>query len=139
MLMAGKQPKLTGTAEVQQFLITLVHPLKEEIIALRELILNADATLSEHIKWKAPSFCHEGEDRITFHLHAKDHFKLIFHRGAKVKKDEVQGRLVEDSGALLEWAAPDRAVLKIGEMADVRDKSEAITALVKAWIQAAAT
>ena len=38
------------TATVQSFIDALDHPLKGEIIALRQLLLNTDPTISEEIK-----------------------------------------------------------------------------------------
>ena len=70
---------------VTAFLETLEHPRKAEIERLRAIILAADPTLGEQIKWNAPSFGRNGEDRITFRLQPGDKVDLIFHRGAKVK------------------------------------------------------
>jgi hypothetical protein len=34
--------------------------------ALRAAILASNDQLSEQVQWNAPSFCHDGVDRITF-------------------------------------------------------------------------
>lgn len=73
------------TNEVDRFLRDLDHPLKEEIVAVRDINLGADNEITEHIRWNAPSFCYQGQDRVTFKLHSQDGIHLIFHRGAKVK------------------------------------------------------
>ena len=76
------------TDEADRFLRDLDYPLKEEIVAVRDIILGADKEITEHIKWNAPSFCYQGQDRVTFKLHPQDGIHLIFHRGAKVRDAE---------------------------------------------------
>ena len=53
---------------VQIYLDQLDHPLKPEILKIREIIFSANPDLTEHIKWNAPSFCLDGEDKITFNI-----------------------------------------------------------------------
>jgi hypothetical protein len=73
--------------EVNRFMEELDHPLKGGIERLRAAILASNDRITEHIKWKAPSFCCAGEDRVTFRLYPEDRAQLVFHRGAKVKCD----------------------------------------------------
>jgi hypothetical protein len=75
------------SAEVDQFMARLEHPLKEGVQRLRTAILASNDTITEHIKWNAPSFRHAGQDRVTFRLQPDDKLQLIFHRGAKVRTD----------------------------------------------------
>ena len=58
--------------EVDEFLRELSHPLQEGVAEVRDAILASDDGITEHIKWKAPSFCHEGDDRVTFRLGPSD-------------------------------------------------------------------
>ncbi|WP_081965878.1 DUF1801 domain-containing protein [Paenibacillus sp. FSL H7-0357] len=94
--------------------------------------------MSEHIKWKAPSFCFTGEDRITFNLHGKGFFRLVFHTGAKVQEHAVKGNLFEDLTGLLEWVAADRAIVTITDMEDVEGKQEKLAEVVAQWIKGTA-
>ena len=41
---------------VEGFLASLDHPFKQEILAIRQVILGADPAIAEGIKWNAPSF-----------------------------------------------------------------------------------
>ena len=93
--------KLSGHKQVLVFLEGLDHPFSKEIQEVRKIILDADQNLTEQIKWNAPSFCHNREDRITFNLHAKDHFKLIFHCGAKPKDTKTNRQLFNDETGLI--------------------------------------
>lgn len=134
------RPKTTtkSTAAIPSvtvFLDLLEHPLRKEIDALRKIIMSAGKTLTEHIKWNAPSFCLNGDDRITFNLQGKGFIRLVFHRGAKAKPLPTKGRLFDDTTGLLEWAADDRAVLKIKDMDDIKEKKEALVKLIQQWLE----
>ncbi len=120
------------TEEVNRFLGTLNHPLKEEIEEVRATILNSNQNVTEHIKWKSPSFCYKVEDRVTMRLHSEDRFKLVFHRGAKVK--DSKDFVFTDSTGLLEWVADDRATVTFQEMKDVKAKKESLMTLVYQWM-----
>lgn len=122
------------TATVEQFMATLEHPRKPEIAAIRAAILAADPAITEQVKWNAPSFCYGGDDRVTFRLHPPEKVQLIFHRGAKVK--DATGFAFEDETGLMSWAAPDRAVVAI---ADVADRHALLVDLVQRWMRATST
>lgn len=129
--------KISGPEQVAEYFAALDHPLKDVLLRVREAILSADGDLTEHIKWKAPSFCHSGDDRVTFNLYRDGSLLLIFHRGAKVKDVKGNRRLIDDPTGLLEWLADDRASLKIKDADDLDAKKDAIQTLVKLWIAAA--
>ncbi len=105
---------------------------------IREIILGIDDSITEHIKWNAPSFCHGGDDRVTFNLHKGGQILLIFHRGAKPKFPKPSGHLITDGSGLLEWPANDRAVIRFDSLDDVVEKRSALTTIVRSWIEAAA-
>ena len=134
-----KATKPSGHEQVVEFLNTLEHPFKKEIEEVRTVILSANAHMSEHIKWNAPSFCCNQEDRITFNLRGKDYFQLIFHCGAKVKDNNGKGQLFDDNTGLLEWITVDRASVKFTDMADVEAKKEKLAVVVNKWIEATST
>lgn len=135
--MPAKSPKpADGHQQVIDYLSKLDHPLKKEIEEVRKIILSSDNQLTEQIKWNAPSFCMHGDDRITFNLHGKGFFRLIFHCGAKVRDRKSKGRLFEDTTGLLDWASDDRAIAKFTDMKDVNAKGDALKSTVRAWIKA---
>lgn len=117
----------------EMLLEKLQHPLKREIEEIRKVLL-AHPRLTEHVKWNAPSYCHNGDDRITFNFHAKDAIKLIFHRGSKAK--EAKDFVFKDSSGMLEWPAKDRAVATFRNMEEVEGKKDALILLVNQWIEA---
>lgn len=113
---------------VEEFLSALSHRHTDDIRALRRILLGVDPGVSERIKWNAPSFCWAGDDRITMRLHPGDRLELILHRGVKAK-DASTFRFVDPTGRI-EWAAPDRGVVRINDPeADI----EELVALAKAW------
>ena len=109
--------------EVELFMEGLDHPLKEQIGRLREAI-------TEHIKWKAPSFRYAGEDRVTFRLHPAERAQLVFHRGVKVKDDAAEFAFEDDTG-LLQWVAQDRAVIALR---DAEARQGDVVEVVNRWV-----
>lgn len=120
--------------DVATYLNELRHPLKEEIAALRDAILRSSGSITENIKWNAPSFRHDGEDRLTFRLPPKGGLQLIFHRGAKVK--DTSGFSFADPSGLIVWAAPDRGIVTLSGVAEIRAKTPGLVALILDWMQA---
>ena len=120
------------------FFDQLDHPLKPAMDLIRNIILGVDDSITEHIKWNAPSFCHSGDDRITFNLHKSGHILLIFHRGAKPRPPKGSGRLIDDRSGFLEWPANERAVLKLTSLDDAMAKKAILESIVRMWIEAAA-
>jgi hypothetical protein len=121
------------TEKVDQFIQTLDHPLKEEIEKVRAIILSANQQITEHIKWNAPSFCYQGEDRVTMKLQPQDSIQLIFHRGTKVK--DSKDFVFNDSTGLLKWVAADRAIVTLREMKDVEAKKAELAKVVSEWVE----
>ncbi len=127
------------TSEVTEFINKIEHPLKEGIQLARAAVLRAGDDITEHIKWNAPSFCHNGEDRVTMnneHRLRKDGcIQLIFHRGAK-PRDSAGFQFKDDSG-LFAWKSPDRAIVTFRSVSEVKQKSAVLTEVVKKWVLAA--
>lgn len=119
---------------VDEYLAALDNPMKEAVVALRDLLVAADPSSELGIKWNAPSYGRDGEHRVTFNISPKgDRFKLVFHRGAKVREDAFS---FADSAGLLEWVADDRATVTFGGLEDVSSRGTAVVELVGRWIDA---
>jgi len=128
--------KESSGQEVIEFLDKLEHPLKREIKAIRKIILNSNKRLTEHIKWNAPSFCIENEDRVTMKLYPVKNIQLIFHRGAKVKAQPKE-KLLSGHSAFLKWAANDRAVATFANMDEIKSNEKVLSEIINEWIKAA--
>lgn len=120
---------------VDDFMTSLAHTRRDEIEMLRGIIASADPSLTQQIKWNAPSFCHAGEDRITFRLQPGDRVELIFHRGAKPKPGAFS--FADDSG-LLRMVAADRGVATFRGVTEIEGQADSLRKLVTAWIAATA-
>jgi hypothetical protein len=80
---------------------------------------------------KAPSFCFDGVDRVTFKLHPPVRIELIFHRGAKV--NPAPFTFADDTG-LMRFLTPDRAIVTLHTMADVDAHTASLVVLVNRWV-----
>ena len=119
---------------VESFLASLEHSFKEEILALRQLILGADPSIAEGIKWNAPSF-RTSEYFATFQLRAKDGVQIILHLGAKKRDTAATGIEIADPAALLEWLAKDRASVKFRDSKDIEARRSAFAKLIRQWLK----
>lgn len=118
-------------SEVDDFLKQLDHPLLDVIHAMRSVI-RANADISEHIKWNAPSFVYAGDDRITLNF-SGNKLRVIFHCGAKKKELPAQ-RMIADSDQLLTWASNDRAIYEVKSQVQYRQQEVAFSRLVSDWL-----
>ena len=121
-------------ATVEEFLATLEHPWKKEIVALRKIILGADPSISEGVKWNAPSF-RTTEYFATINLRAKVGVEVILHFGAKKNRISETGVDIPDPDTLLAWLAKDRARVAFRDAAETQKKKTAFAALLRAWIK----
>jgi hypothetical protein len=122
--------------DVTSFIEKIDHPMQDGIRLLRRIILEADGKLTEHIKWNAPSFCCNGDDRITMRLFPAPNLQIIFHRGAKVKS-QSKSRLVADCPAFIKWAANDRAIATFSNMKEIGEGKVLLVDFIKHWLRVA--
>lgn len=127
--------ELFGHEQVIEFLRQLRHPLKTEIEEVRKIILSASDQITEHIKWNAPSFCINNQDRITFNLHGKEGFRLIFHCGSKRTEYADKGPFFQDDTKLLDWITGDRAMIKFLSASDVENNRNHLIKVVTKWLE----
>lgn len=124
-------PDPKGAAAVDAWLAGLDHPLQHVAAAVRAALAAAEPGLGQQIKWNAPSFTREGEDKITFNLRPKAPLLLIFHRGAKAK--DSSAFVFTDETGLMDWKARDRAVVTVVSQAGWDRDGAAIIALASRW------
>ena len=111
--------------EVSAWLAELEHPLKDVILAVRMVFLEADDLITETIKWKSPTFMYEG-NLASIDPKAKKHVAVLFHRGAEIPGAHP---LLEGEGKLARYARfPDLASVEAGR--------EELTTVVRAWCDA---
>lgn len=118
---------------VDAFLAALDHPHRDALLALRSAILGADRSIAEGIKWNVPSF-RTTDWFATSHLRARTGIGVILHFGAKKTAASEHGVVIDDPDGLLQWLAPDRAMVAFRDLADVTARRDAFVALVRRWI-----
>jgi hypothetical protein len=121
--------------DVETYLATLDHPLAPHVRALRDAILGLDVRISEHIKWKAPSFVVNGDDRVTFALRPGKGLDVILHRGVAVRADTADFRFEDDTG-VVRWATRDRGIIAFPDAATVERQRDAVLGIIRRWIDA---
>jgi Domain of unknown function (DU1801) len=117
---------------VETYISNLQHPLLDDVIALRKLILDVDKSIGESIKWNAPSF-YTSEHFATMRFSGKPPLQLILHLGAK--KQILPADAIADPGGLLTWLGPDRAIVSFPISGSVAAKRKHLTAILKQWVQ----
>lgn len=125
--------KTRAVTDVDAFLASLDHPFKDGILAVRKIVLNADPSIHEGIKWNSLSF-QTSEYFATMHLRAEDGVQIILHRGAK-RRDGPARLAIPDPKGLLEWLAPDRASVKFRDVKEITAKRAAFADVIRHWIE----
>lgn len=98
------------------------NPQKEGVQRVREIILAADARVTECIKWKAPTFAYKG-NIASFYPKSKKHVSLMFHQGA----------LIPGKHTLLEGDGDTSRTAKFASLADIEKNKKKLEAVIRAW------
>ena len=108
--------------------------MRSAVERLRAIVLGAGDGVTEHIKWNGPSFCIDGDDRITIGLAPRGGVRAILHRGVKVK--DATGFDFPDESGLIQWAAPDRGVVTFADEAAIAARADAFADICRRWLEA---
>src|ERR1043165_7820785 len=96
--------------------------MKEVVLRLREIVIDADTRIDECIKWQAPTFTFMG-NLASFFPKSKQHASLMFHVGAKIPGKHPRLEGTGDTGR----------VMKIRDVAEANAAKKDLEALVRAW------
>ena len=119
---------------VPDWLAAQTPSVRAMIEPLRAAALNAADGVTEHIKWNGPSFCIDGDDRITLGLNPRAGVRAVLHRGVRAK--DATGFAFPDDSGLIQWAAGDRGVINFADQAAVAATAEAFGAICRRWLEA---
>lgn len=120
---------------IEEFLGDLDANKRQQVDTLRALILKTVPQLQEHIKWNAPSYVLDGEDRITFNLMNKQGVvKLIFHMGATRKENKKGAPVMQDDNGLLEWSSDIRGMITFTTIEDINTNLTPLSKIVEDWL-----
>ncbi len=118
-----------------EFLTQFDDERKPLVEAILIAIIEECPTLTESIKWNAPTFCYDTKDRLTIMLHKKDRVGLILHTGAKPKEDKKAPPIYTDDTELLEWNSNIRATISFSDLNDFLSNRDLFKKAVKRWIE----
>jgi hypothetical protein len=116
-----KCPVATST-EVDAWFQDLEHPLKDEMLQVRAIILKVDPRIDETIKWKSPTFVFQG-NMASIDPRTKKHVNLTFHLGATLPGKHPQ---LEGGGATVRY-------MRFADSDDVQAKRRDLETAVRAW------
>ena len=120
---------------VAEFMSSLDENKKSQVELLRIIIFSVHPNVTEHIKWNAPSYVLEGEDRVTFNLINKENVvKLIIHMGATQKEDKKAKPILSDDAGIVEWNSNIRGTLSFSSKEDIKFKAERVQTLLQKWL-----
>ncbi|UTT61534.1 DUF1801 domain-containing protein [Microcella humidisoli] len=108
---------------------------REQVQLLRDIIGSLDPDLTEHVKWNAPSYVLDGEDRITMNLRNKEGVvKLVLHMGATRPEDKKGAPVLVDDEGLVEWASDIRGLITFADADDIRAKEPGLRRVLTSWL-----
>ena len=119
-----KKVKPTDAEQVTAYMEKLVHPLKEEMEAVRTIIKTSDKSIQERIKWNAPSY-YTSADMVTFNHRSPEYVHLIFHHPM----------IVKIKSALLEGDYKDRRMVYFRSMKEVNASKKEMQRIIKELVQ----
>jgi uncharacterized protein YdhG (YjbR/CyaY superfamily) len=115
----AKKIKISDADQVAQYMEQLVHPLKEEVEAIRVIIKKVSPKISERIKWNAPSYYYN-EDIVTFGPKKDGKVLLVFHHPY----------IVQVQSDILEGDYKDRRLAWFASMAEVKKHKSEIARII---------
>jgi hypothetical protein len=98
-------------------------PMKAVVLAMREILHEADPRLEEQLKWQSPTFVLGGGHLASFFPGSRDHARLMFPMGARIPGEYPH----------LEVSGDASRVMRVRSLDEVENVRAELTALVKAW------
>ena len=114
---------MAANDQVEAWFEELDHPLKAEMLRVRQIVLDTDPRIEETIKWKSPTFTFEG-NIASIDPKARRHVSLLFHQGAKIPGSHPE----------LEGGGETARYMRFAGLEDVEAKRPALEAAVRGWI-----
>ena len=126
---------MSDSEKVTALIKKLKPSLAEAVESLRKIILSADTSIADHVKWNSPAFHYTGEmkpfdpkeykrDVAVMNL-SRGYILLILPTGASIK----------DTTGLLEGDYKDgRRMISLKDAGDVESKKDQIKVIIRAWL-----
>lgn len=120
---------------IDEFMGSLDGDKRMQITVLRQVIVSVDPAIREHIKWNAPSYVLDGEDRVTFNVMNKEGVvKLVLHMGATRKENKTDSPVLVEENEIIEWNSDIRGTISFKSMEDVTSNKAALSLILKKWL-----
>jgi len=120
---------------LEEFFNDLDDEKRLQVETLRKRILETEPQLEERIKWNAPSYALNGDDRITFNLMTKQGaVKLVLHMGTSRKENKKGDPVMEDESGLIEWSSDIRGIVTFADIGDIRSKTIQLRTILEKWL-----
>ena len=120
---------------IEEFLSDQTADKLQEINKLRELILHTEPRLVENLKWNAPNYVYNDEDRITFNvINKQNKVKIVIHMGPTRKENKKGSPLLPNDQGLVEWNSDIRGTISFEDIHDVNTKSTRLQKLFRDWL-----
>jgi hypothetical protein len=131
----AKSKDVNNSVGVTVFIQKLEPNVAAIIEEIRQIILETDHIIDEHIKWNSPSFFYSGEmkpfdpkeyKRDLAVLNIRKEIMLVFPTGASI----------DDTAGILEGTYSDgRRLVYFKDLEAVKTKKESLQRVIKAWIE----
>ncbi len=108
----------------------------KKIMLIREIIFDAEPAVVESIKWNAPNYSYNGEDRITFNVMNKQNkVKILLHMGAKKRENRAGKPVIKNVDALVQWNSDIRGTVDFDDVSDIESKRSELKKLFTEWLK----
>jgi hypothetical protein len=114
--------RMNPNPQVEEWLLAYDNPQKDTVLAVRSIVLAADARIGERIKWGTPTFTYEG-NLASFNPKSRKHTNLMFHTGAR-----IPGRFPNLLGG-----GDTARYMQFENLARVEALKDELVAIVRAW------
>jgi len=121
-------------ATVAEYLADLEGDKLKQVELLRSMILKLNPDLIERIKWNAPSYALEDDDRVTFAMNKTGITTLVLHMGAARKEDKTAQPVLADDHGLLEWKSDIRGLMAFDSSQEITERADDIADVLSRWI-----
>ena len=119
---------------VADYLADLEADKLRQVELLRSTIFSIKPTLEERIKWNAPSYALNDDDRITFGMNKAGITTLVLHMGATRKEDKKAQPILTDDHGLVEWKSDIRGLMTFESSQEITEHQSDIADVLKRWL-----
>lgn len=120
---------------VEEFLADQPPEKLEQVNFIRQLIVSAEPSIVENLKWNAPNYVYQGVDRITFNVMNKDgDVKLILHMGTAKKENKNGKPILPDSSGMVAWNSDIRGTISFTDIDQIKARKAQITHIISQWV-----